>query len=325
MNQENVFDSLVQEISKDDSIPENHKRIVFQNLAKLKNTKVNLLIVGATGCGKSSTINALFNTNKAKVGQGVDPETMKISKYELNNIIVHDSPGLGDGKEADIRHAKAITKLLHERDDKNNLLIDLALVILDGGSRDLGTSFEIINSVIIPALGSEISRLLVAINQADVAMKGRHWNDAENRPEPPLEKFLDDKVISTKNRIKETTGIDVDVIYYAAGYKDGNQDQRPYNLSKLFAFILRHTKKEKRAVFANDINTQKSMWTDDDRLGDYRAEIKQSMWESIKENASSGADIGGEIGKIFGAKGEAIGRAAGALGGAIVGVFKSIF
>ncbi len=113
MNQENVFDSLVQEISKDDSIPENHKRIVFQNLAKLKNTKVNLLIVGATGCGKSSTINALFNTNKAKVGQGVDPETMKISKYELNNIIVHDSPGLGDGKEADIRHAKAITKLLH--------------------------------------------------------------------------------------------------------------------------------------------------------------------------------------------------------------------
>lgn len=49
---------------------------------KLQNMKINILVTGATGCGKSSTINALFNGNIAKVGQGVDPETMDIQKYD---------------------------------------------------------------------------------------------------------------------------------------------------------------------------------------------------------------------------------------------------
>lgn len=315
----NTFDNLVQQVDNDKSISDHQKSIILANIAKLKDTKVNLLIVGATGCGKSSTINALFSTEKAKVGQSPHPETMEISKYELNNIVVYDSPGLGDGKEADIKHAKGITSLLYEKGADNNLLIDLVLVIIDGGSRDLGTSFELINNVIMPALDNDKSRLLVAINQADMAMKGRHWNFDENRPELPLIKFLDEKVDSTKNRIKEATGVSVDVIYYAAGYKDGDTNARPYNLSKLFAFILRHTKKEKRAVFINDVNTKKEMWTDDDRVSNYREEIKQTLVESIKEGAATGSEIGGQIGKVLGM--ETIGKVAGAvIGGAVAAV-----
>ena len=55
------------------------------------------------------------------------------------------------------------------------LIIDLVLVILDAGSRDLGTSYELINQVIIPNIGKDAKdRVLIAINQADVAMKGRY-------------------------------------------------------------------------------------------------------------------------------------------------------
>ena len=130
-------------------IDENQKRIVLDNLLKLQNQKLNIMITGATGSGKSSTINAMFRREVAKVGVGVDPETMDITKYTINNMILWDSPGLGDGKEADIRHAKNIISKLNERDSDGNALIDLVLVILDGGSRDLGTSYELINSVII--------------------------------------------------------------------------------------------------------------------------------------------------------------------------------
>ena len=158
-------------------IDEVEKNKLLKNVMRMKEQKINIMITGTTGCGKSSTINALFDTEVAKVGVGVDPETMEIEKYELDNLILWDTPGLGDGKEADNRHAKNIIKKLAEVDNKGNALIDLVLVILDGSSRDLGTSYELINNVIIPNLGEDKeNRILVAINQADMAMKGRNWD-----------------------------------------------------------------------------------------------------------------------------------------------------
>lgn len=56
---------------------------------------------------------------------------MDIKKFELSNIVLYDSPGLGDSKEADLKHAKNITAKLYEKDDNGNMLIDLVLVILD--------------------------------------------------------------------------------------------------------------------------------------------------------------------------------------------------
>ncbi|MCW7552297.1 ATPase, T2SS/T4P/T4SS family [Endozoicomonas gorgoniicola] len=93
-------DNFAALIQNDNSIRDQDKLQVMRNLAKLKETKVNILITGATGSGKSSTINALFNTDKARVGQSADPETMDITRYEMNNIVIFDTPGLGDGKEA---------------------------------------------------------------------------------------------------------------------------------------------------------------------------------------------------------------------------------
>lgn len=211
-SEKRFFDIMEQDILNAD-ISETAKNKLMKNFLHLKDQKVNLMITGATGCGKSSTINALFETEVAKVGVGVDPETMEITKYELENLILWDSPGLGDGKEADNRHAQNIIKKLNEKDRNGNLLIDLVLVILDGSTRDLGTSYELINKVIIPNLGqNKEKRILVAINQADVAMKGRYWDYDSNKPEPELVKFLEEKVISVKKRIKEGTGVDVDQI-----------------------------------------------------------------------------------------------------------------
>jgi predicted GTPase len=304
---------LINAFRDDPSLDEQAKAVVMRNLARLKDTKVNILITGATGCGKSSTINALFNSDKARVGQGVDPETMDIAKYELDNIVLFDSPGLGDGKEADQRHARNIINKLYEKDTNGEPLIDLVLVLLDGSSRDLGTSFELINNVIIPNLGEDKNRLLIAINQADMAMKGRHWDAVRNQPEPELQAFLDEKVESTRRRIKEATSVDVEPIYYSAGYKHGVEQQQPYNLSKLLAFILRHTKKEKRAVFAQDINRDQQVWKHDDGLSNYRAEIKQSFLESVTEYAAAGAAIGMRFGPLGAQIGTAVGAAFGAL------------
>ncbi len=325
MKKNDIFENLADDINNANFSEENKSRLL-KNIRKLKSEKINLLITGATGSGKSSTINALFDTEIAKVGVGVEPETMDIKKFELDNLILWDSPGLGDGKDKDIQHSKGIISKLNELDENGKPLIDMVLVILDGSSRDLGTSYELINSVIIPNIGENPEkRILIAINQADVAMKGKYWNEKENKPEKELEDFLNEKVASVKRRINEATGLNIEPIYYSAGYKDKYEKQNPYNLSKLLYLIVKYTPINKRLIYANNISSDEEMWKSNDEIKDYNKEIKKSLFESVKEGISEGAEIGGEIGKFFGKTGETIGKIAGGVIGGIASGIKSFF
>lgn len=322
-----IFKNFEEGIISSKELNEEGKIFILKKLANLRKKEINIMITGATGCGKSSTINALFETEKAKVGVGVDPETMDIQKYELDKLVLWDTPGLGDGKEKDIIHSKNIINKLHEKDKEGNALIDLVLVVLDGGSRDLGTSYELINSVIIPSLGEERKdRILVAINQADMAMKGKYWNSELNKPEQKLEKFLDEKVESVKKRIKEGSGVDVDPIYYCAGYKeDGMEQCQPYNLTKLLYYIIKNTPKEKRLVYMNNTNSDYEVWKRNDEIMDYEREIKKSFFDTVGECVSAGSEVGQIVGSIFGEAGRKTGGVIGGIVGGVIGIAKGIF
>lgn len=319
------FEKMEKDISKieDESI----RKQLIKNLLMIKDKKINILITGATGSGKSSTINAFFNAEVAKVGSGADPETQDITKYELDNLILWDSPGLGDGKEPDLRHSKNIIRKLNELDSDGAPVIDLVLVILDGSTRDYGTSYELINKVIIPNMGKDKEkRILIAINQADVAMKGRYWNYEKNCPEPQLEAFLAEKAQSVKNRIFEATGVNIMPICYSAGYKEEGLPQgKPYNLTKLLMFIVNYTPAEKRLAYFDNINKDNTMWESDDGLEDYKEEVRSSFKESFMECVTGGSEIGAEIGSIFGHGGEVIGKVVGGVIGGVVGVIGGIF
>ena len=54
-----ILDSLISEITNNQQISD--KEQLLNNINKLKQEKLNVLFVGATGVGKSSTINAIFN------------------------------------------------------------------------------------------------------------------------------------------------------------------------------------------------------------------------------------------------------------------------
>lgn len=165
-----IYDLMEADIMASDiSDSEKAKRLSY--LIKIRNRKVNIMLTGATSSGKSSTINAMFDMDIAKVGVGVDPETMVIEKFELDNLIIWDTPGLGDGVESDKRITREIVRKLSETDEEGKPLIDMVVVILDASSKDLGTSYDLINKVLIPCLDKDAEkRILVGLNQSDIAM-----------------------------------------------------------------------------------------------------------------------------------------------------------
>lgn len=324
---QNIYDVLEEDIMSSD-ISDAEKARRLSNLVKIRGQKVNIMLAGATGSGKSSTVNALFDMDVAKVGVGVDPETMSIDKYELENLTIWDTPGLGDGIDSDKRIAREIVHKLNETDSDGNPLIDVILVVLDASSKDLGTSYDLINNVLIPCLGEEAcKRILIGLNQSDVAMKGKHWNQDANEPDTVLKEFLLKKADSVRDRIKAATGLDIRPICYCAGYKEEGEAQcRPYNLTKLLYYIVNAIPREKRLALADNINPDEDNWLFDDNEKDYKSDIQQGFFDTVWYGITDGAEAGSEVGqRILGIPGYLVGGAVGAAFGAISGVISAIF
>lgn len=297
-----------------------------EKLLHLTNEKFNLLMVGATGSGKSSTINALFDTQVAEVGTGVDPETASIDCYALDNFCIWDTPGLGDGVENDIAIAKAIKAKLSETDPEGAQVVDMVLIVLDASTKDLGTVYTLLNEVVIPRLGSEAEqRILIGLNQSDMAMKGRHWDEDANTPDEVLQDFLDRKADSVQQRIREATGLNLNVVCYCAGYTEEDEQRKPYKLAKLLHCLLAQTPKEKRLTVVQHLNEDPENWVhnEDD---DYRRRTLSDVLETILTCIGEGADDGSDIGQdLLGIPGGVIGGLVGGIGGAVVGIFKGLF
>ena len=194
---------------------------------------LDVMLIGGTGTGKSTTLNSIFQRRVAKVGESYDPETMSISDHRLNEVLrLWDTPGLGDGIENDKQHSRNIIDKLYETFSMNGTrygLIDLVLVIVDGSNRDMGTTYNLLTGVLAPNIDS--NRILAAINQADLAMSGKHWDNFYNAPDYTLSAFLNDKADSIQRRVREAAGITIiRPVCYSA--------EKWWNIPKLLDLII---------------------------------------------------------------------------------------
>lgn len=219
---------------------------IENNLSKMNIRPLDVMVTGVTGAGKSTTLNAFFQKNVAKVGDGVDPETMELDSYSLNDAFrLWDTPGLGDGIAKDQVHKRKLVDLLYKvyvtnPDQQRYGWIDMVLVIIEGGNRDMGTTYTLLNEVIVPNIQRD--RILVAINQADFAMKGYHWNHSFNAPDAELYAFLENQALSIQRRVREATGVNIlKPVYYSAQYS--------WNIDKLFDFIIDNMPTCRRSLF----------------------------------------------------------------------------
>ena len=219
------------------------KMDIEKKLEKARFMPLDVMVTGVTGAGKSTTLNTIFKKNVATVGNGVDPETMDLDSYSLNDVFrLWDTPGLGDGVANDEIHKRKLVDLLYKTYSLDGNIygwIDSAIVVLEGLNRDMGSTYTLLNEVIVPNIQAD--RILVVINQADMAMKGRHWNKETNEPDEILIEFLEKQASSIQNRVKEATGVTImKPVYYSAEYS--------YNVEKLLDFIIDNIILERRQL-----------------------------------------------------------------------------
>ena len=320
-----IYKLLEDEINAMD-ISEESKNKKLKKLKKVKNQKVNIMLVGSTGSGKSSTVNALFDMNVAKVGEGVDPETQDIKEFQLANLTVWDTPGLGDGVERDEQIEDEILLKLQEKDENGKQLIDMVVMIMDASSKDLTNYYNIINRVLKPEFGSSAKkRILIALNQSDIAMKGTHWDAENNMPDQVLEDFLKKKAASVQARIEENTDLDIKPICYCAGFMEEGVQRKPYNLTKLLYYIVKAAPKAKRLNIAENLNKDDDNWCFNDDDFDYGEGLGKAfgeiIWDCISDGVETGADLGGDI---LGIPGIVLGGIIGGVLGGIGGIFEAI-
>jgi predicted GTPase len=206
---------------------------------------MDIMLVGATGVGKSTTLNALLGEELATIGNGPDPETKEIHEYLINKYIrIWDTPGLGDSPDNDISYINNIGELLNREYTAKNksygYVIDLVLILVDASTRDMGIIYTLMNDVVFKNI--DFDRVLLVINQADMAMKGRHWKD--DKPDETLTEFLDEKAKSVQERIKETTG---HLIRKPLCYSASNK----FNLYSLMDYIIDNFNWEQRKIKSN--------------------------------------------------------------------------
>ena len=204
---------------------------------------LDVLVIGGTGAGKSSTINLLFEKEIVKIGRQCNPETQNITSLMINDSLrIWDSPGLGDTTLKDREYTKDLVELLHKVYYMNHNyygLIDMILIIVNGSTKEIGTATSIFKDIVIPNF--PLDRVLVAINQADMVMKGRHWNKQYNCPDEILYKKLEENADSVKRRLVEVTkGKIIQPVFYSA--------ENGYNAEKLLDMIIDNMPQEKRII-----------------------------------------------------------------------------
>lgn len=174
MPQNTHFSSLLS------AFPNSLQTLFFNKLNQLINYSPTIGLMGKTGAGKSSLINALFQSPLSPVNDvsGCTRQAQYFSITMSNHTLTFiDLPGVGESLERDKEYHQLYHNLLPE--------LDLIIWVLKADDR-AWSSDEQCYRFLTEQCGYQPSRFLFVLNQADKIEPCRQWDEQRHQPSPEL-------------------------------------------------------------------------------------------------------------------------------------------
>lgn len=160
------------------AFPASFKNLFFNQLNHLINYSPTIGLMGKTGAGKSSLINALFQSQLSPVSDvsGCTRQAQRFSMTMKSHTLTFvDLPGVGESIERDREYHQLYRNLLPE--------LDLIIWVLKADDR-AWSSDEQCYRFLTEQCGYQPNRFLFVLNQADKIEPCRQWNELSHQPSP---------------------------------------------------------------------------------------------------------------------------------------------
>jgi predicted GTPase len=197
-------------------------------------------MIGVSGVGKSSTINALFKTNFAtsdtvactKEFQYKDVELTFMSgeaKGSQALVRVVDAPGLGEHLAKDPEYLARYREHLPR--------CDVIIWVLAARNRGLA-----LDQLYLRELQSFHGRMVFGLNQVDLT-EPMNWHPVANGPSPEQESNLKRILEDRTDKLQQVLGRPITIVPYSAKSK--------YNLQTFFTSIVEACPDDRRWIFSS--------------------------------------------------------------------------
>jgi uncharacterized protein len=199
----------------------------FENLLKDERKKPpKVAIIGKTGVGKSTTINALFNLEEkvSHTTHGTTEASEKIIELpQGGNLSIIDMPGLGEDIELDKKYAEIYREVLPKT--------DVVLYIIQANLKALKEDQTILRDIVQNVMRNLKGRLVIGLNQVDKIGPGE-WNTKINLHSLEQEKNIKRRCQEIQKELSSVLDLKVEQIeYYSA--------EKRFRLYDLLASIIK--------------------------------------------------------------------------------------
>jgi len=195
-------------------------------------------LIGLSGVGKSSTINAMFGTKLtvSATTRGTKrfwPHRFSIEGKKLLNrsipagLTVYDAVGLGEDLALDKNYLERYAEHLPK--------CDLAIWVVAARNRAVA-----LDQLYMQRLGEILPPTIIAVNQVDL-IEPLNWRDTLNLPSGEQEKHLATIMQDRKEKFSALIGQDAPLVAYSA--------KRFYRLETLWSAVVAHAPRGRKWMF----------------------------------------------------------------------------